>query len=179
MYRRSHNGTSQYAIMAAAIHDYILGMETAHELSIILFVSILSMCNFGLLTIFKFHYAIVLQSASLQKDGICSLIGTFLAMALFVNTLIIKNIPGAWWIDSAVAWVCGVTAICTGLNAIVEAVCLQKLPIWSLNWWYSSRGDGMDELEEMGELNEQQLGSEEYYTVVRQGLKHPINRGVI
>ena len=165
--------------MAAAIHDYILGMETAQELSVILFVSILSMCIFGLLTIFKFHYAILLKSASLQKDGICSMIGTFLAMALFVNTLIIKNVPGAWWIDSAVAWICGVTAICTGLNAIVVALCFQKLPIWSLQWWYSSRGDGMDELEDMDESSEQPLNSEEYYIVVRQGTKHPINRGVI
>jgi hypothetical protein len=49
-----------------------------------------------------------------------------------------------------------VAAILIGLYAIVVAACVQGLPIWSLRWWYSSQGDGLDE------ITGRNLGPEDY-----------------
>lgn len=133
-------------IMAGAIRDYIKGAESVRELQSVLYVSLISMLVLGLLAIVKFHYSVMLKSASLQKNGMCSLIGTALATALFVNTLIIQNVPKAWWIDALIAWVCGVVAICIGIHAVVEATAFRGLPIFSYHWWVFSKGDGLDEL---------------------------------
>jgi divalent metal cation (Fe/Co/Zn/Cd) transporter len=90
-------------ILGAAIDDILKGAEDTEKLRLVLIVSSVSIIVFGVLTVIKFHYSGMLQSASLHKDGICSLIGTVLSAALFSNTLIIDNVPGAWWIDPLVA----------------------------------------------------------------------------
>jgi divalent metal cation (Fe/Co/Zn/Cd) transporter len=135
-----------FGITVTAIHDFVHGAETPEELRIVLGISFVSILIFGLLTIVKFHYSILLESASLQKDGICSLIGTVLSGALFVNTLIIDHYPSAWWIDPAVALGCGIASIIIGLYAVCVAGCVQKLPICSPRWWFLSQGDGKDEI---------------------------------
>jgi divalent metal cation (Fe/Co/Zn/Cd) transporter len=90
-------------ILLTAIDDILKGAEDTEKLRLVLIVSFVSIFVFGLLTVIKFHYSGMLQSASLLKDGICSLIGTVLSAALFSNTLVIDNVPGAWWIDPLVA----------------------------------------------------------------------------
>ena len=88
-----------------------------------------------------------LNSASLYKDGICSLIGTILAASLFANTLIIEAAPNLWWLDPVVAMICGVVAFGIGLHAVVVARWVQGLPILTLKWWVYSQGDGLDEIQ--------------------------------
>ena len=139
-------GLLGFGITGAAIDDLVKGAEEEEKLKLVVAVSFFSILIFGLLTIIKFHYSYHLNSASLHKDGICSLIGTVLSTALFVNTLIIDHAPGAWWIDPLVALACGVAAIIIGLYAIVVAACIQGLPIWTCRWWSSSQGDGTDEI---------------------------------
>lgn len=133
-------------IVATAVDDFLHGAETPEELQLVLGISFVSILIFGLLTIIKFHYAILLESASLHKDAICSLIGTTLSAALFINTLIIDHFPEAWWIDPAVALGCGIASIIIGLYALFMASCVQKLPICSPKWWFLSQGDGKDEI---------------------------------
>lgn len=133
-------------IMSTAIGDFVNGAETPEELRLVLGISFVSILVFGLMTIVKFHYAVLLESASLHKDAICSLIGTVLSAALFINTLIIDHFPEAWWIDPAVALGCGIASIIIGLYAIFMAGCVQKLPICSPRWWFFSQGDGKDEI---------------------------------
>uniref|UniRef100_A0A7S1UYQ0 Cation efflux protein transmembrane domain-containing protein n=1 Tax=Grammatophora oceanica TaxID=210454 RepID=A0A7S1UYQ0_9STRA len=133
-------------IMIAAIDDFTQGMEEEKQLRLILGVSVVSILIFGCLAVFKFHYSILMNSASLHKDGICSLIGTILSAALFINTLIIKHIPDAWWVDPAVAMGCGIASICIGIHSIVVAYFVQGIPIFSVNWWFYSQGDGTDEI---------------------------------
>lgn len=144
--------------MASAIDDFVGGAEEPEELRLLLGISFISILVFGLLTIFKFHYAILLESASLQKDGICSLIGTVLSGALFINTLIIDHRPEAWWIDPAVALGCGIASLIIGLYALCMAACIQKIPIWSCRWWLLSQGDGKDE------ITGRSLGPEDFVT---------------
>lgn len=100
----------------------------------------------GRLTFLKFHFATLMKSTTLQKGGICSLIGAFLSNTLFVNTVIIKNISEAWWIYPFVAWGCAVAAICIGPNTVAVANCIHEIPIWSFRWWLISSGDGIDEM---------------------------------
>jgi divalent metal cation (Fe/Co/Zn/Cd) transporter len=148
-------------IMGGAIWDYVRGAESVHELRSVLWISLVSMLVLGLLAIFKFHYSVMLRSASLQKNGLCSLIGTALATALFVNTLIIQNVPKAWWIDALIAWACGVVAICMGIHAVVEASVFRGLPIFTYHWWAFSQGDGLDEL-----MDDQHLMDDDDYKAV-------------
>lgn len=133
-------------ITTQAVSDFLRGMEDAESLKVLLGISIASIFIFGSMTVIKFQYSVALNSASLHKDGICSLIGTILSTALFVNTIIIKQIPEAWWIDPAVALGCGHAAINIGLYAIIYTSCVQKVPIFSLSWWKLSSGDGTDEI---------------------------------
>jgi divalent metal cation (Fe/Co/Zn/Cd) transporter len=133
-------------IIAAAVDDFLKGMEDTGQLRLLLGLATSSIVIFGIMTVFKFRYSVFLKSASLHKDGICSLIGTILASALFINTLIIKHIPEAWWIDPAVALGCGIASIAIGLHAIIYASCIQKIPIFTISWWMHSSGDGQDEI---------------------------------
>ena len=133
-------------IIATAVDDFTEGMEDFSQLRALLAISISSILVFGRLSLVKFHYSVLLKSASLHKDGICSLIGTILSTALFINTLIINRIPEAWWIDPAVALGCGIASLAIGTHAVSYAMCIQKIPVCSWNWWMFSQGDGTDEI---------------------------------
>ena len=133
-------------IIAAAVDDFVKGMEDTEKLKLLMGISVASILVFGVLTVLKFQYSIALKSASLHKDGICSLIGTILSTALFVNTLIIQHVPGAWWIDPAVALGCGIASLAIGMHAIIYASFVQKIPIFNASWWMLSTGDGEDEI---------------------------------
>jgi hypothetical protein len=133
-------------VIATAAGDLAGGAETAYDLEVVLAISFFSIFIFGSLTVVKFRFANKLSSASLYKDGICSLIGTVLASALFVNTLIIEQAPSVWWLDPVVAIIAGFAALGIGIHAIVVASFVQGLPIFTLSWWLMSQGDGMDEM---------------------------------
>lgn len=140
--------------------DFLQGMEDFDKLRLLLGISVSSILIFGLLSVMKFRYSIFLKSASLHKDGVCSLIGTILSGALFINTLIVKHVPEAWWIDPAVALGCGIASIAIGLHAIIVASFIQKIPIFSPSWWMLSTGDGKDE------INGRNLGPEDLHPEV-------------
>jgi hypothetical protein len=133
-------------VVAAAADDLAGGPETPYDLEIVLVIAFVSIFVFGGLTVIKLRYANMLSSASLYKDGICSLIGTVLACALFINTIIVEYISGVWWLDPVFAMVLGFVAFAIGLHAIVVASCVQGIPIFRLQWWFVSQGDGMDEM---------------------------------
>lgn len=148
-------------VMAAAADDLSGGAEPNDELNVVLVIATVSVFIFGALTLVKFRYADKLSSASLYKDGQCSLIGTVLAIGLFSTTFIIEAAPNVWWLDPVFALVCGFVALIMGLHAIVVASCFQGLPIFSPHWWFVSQGDGMDEIagrelgpEDFGEAGE-------------------------
>jgi divalent metal cation (Fe/Co/Zn/Cd) transporter len=113
------------------------------EMELIVAIAFFSILVFGTLTIFKFHYASALDSNSLHKDGVCSLIGTVLAVALFINTLIIRKNSNLWWLDPLVAMLCGFVALSVGFHSIL-VLCKRGVPLCSLSWWFTSRGDGKD-----------------------------------
>jgi peptidoglycan/LPS O-acetylase OafA/YrhL len=133
------------AIIGTALDDLTRGEEDTEQLKDVVMISFVSIFIFGILAMFKFKYALVLESPSLYKDGICSLIGTVLSGALFVNTLIIDTIPGVWWIDPLVAVGAGIAAIVIGGRAAWSARYTDNLPIFTISWWMLSQGDGMDE----------------------------------
>mmetsp|Transcript_24723 Transcript_24723/g.69404 ORF Transcript_24723/g.69404 Transcript_24723/m.69404 type:complete len:304 (-) Transcript_24723:145-1056(-) len=133
-------------VFAAASDDLAKGQaEPKYELDDVIVISIFSTFIFGTLCIFKFHYADKLQSASLYKDGICSLIGTILAIALLINTLIIEQDNGVWWLDPLVALICGFASFLYGALGWIQAV-QQGIPVFTVAWWTTSQGDGMDEM---------------------------------
>jgi len=133
------------AVLIAALEDFA-HQETKANLRIISIVSIVSFIIFGCMTIVKFHMGKKLQSASLKKDAVCSLIGTILSGSLFVNTLIIMGQAKAWWLDPFVAFSCAIGSLIYGLSSIYRAYVVQGIPVGNPSWWLMSQGDGMDEI---------------------------------
>jgi hypothetical protein len=111
------------------------------EMKAVFIISFFSFITFTVLTVFKFHYARVLDSDSLYKDGLCSLIGTVLSGALFVNTFIIRSKPSLWWVDPFVALFCGMAALFFGVQSLWVLWRTKGVPIFSLTWLFTSRGD--------------------------------------
>lgn len=130
-------------VIGTAAYDLKYGAESEYDMKLVIGIAFSSILIFGTLTILKFHYSRQLDSESLYKDGFCSLIGTVLAVALFVNTLVIRANPDLWWLDPFVAMVCGFAALTVGMHSIV-VLCKRRVPICQPSWWLMSRGDGKD-----------------------------------
>ena len=133
-------------VITTAIDDIKKGPETNEELKIVYVLAFCCIFLFSFLTIIKFKYSAKLESASLYKDGICSLIGTITSIAMFVNTAIVDTIPKLWYLDPLVAFLAGVFAFFYGIYTLGVAFFVQGLPIFSIKWWMLSQGDGMDEM---------------------------------
>mmetsp|Transcript_26001 Transcript_26001/g.32062 ORF Transcript_26001/g.32062 Transcript_26001/m.32062 type:complete len:319 (-) Transcript_26001:205-1161(-) len=121
-------------------HQYT---TTTTDIEILLILSLISFLIFTTLAIFKLRYANKLHSASLRKDGLCSLIGSILAFAMFINTMMIRNlgIEGyytLWWIDPIIASSCAMSALCYGIYGIYKAYVKDGYPILSCKWWLYS-----------------------------------------
>jgi divalent metal cation (Fe/Co/Zn/Cd) transporter len=131
-------------VIAMSVKDLLRGEGTEYELKVVIAIGFFSVLVFGTLAVFKFHYARMLDSQSLYKDGVCSLIGTTLAAALFVNTLIIRVRPDLWWLDPFVAMVCGFAALIYGIQSLYVLWKVKRLPVFSCSWWFTSLGDAAD-----------------------------------
>jgi divalent metal cation (Fe/Co/Zn/Cd) transporter len=128
------------AVFFGAVIDYAQKEDDPDKLNAIVGVSFVSLLIFGFLSVFKFHYANILESPSLYKDGLCSLIGTILSGTLFINTLLIKQAPSIWWVDPTVAMFCGFGALFLGASHVHKARNKEKLPVFTLDWWFTSQG---------------------------------------
>lgn len=107
-------------------------LQKYESVVVLAFISIILF--FGL-TAVKFRFAKALESDSLYKDGICSLIGTFLSAALYLNAILVQSNPTLWWIDPVVALFCGTFAILYAISNLKYAKTVQKIPIFSLKWF--------------------------------------------
>lgn len=126
-------------VIASASSDIARGKEDEEAgKQAAIAISFFSMPIFGTLAVLKFRYAKALESESLYKDGVCSLIGAVLAVALFLNTLIIHNSPNAWWLDPVIALFAGFIAFFYGIYGVHVAKSRDKHAVFSLAWWNSS-----------------------------------------
>lgn len=133
-------------VIAAAINAFKNDNDDGDgDTDAVIALSFMSVPIFATLTAFKFQYAKHLDSASLYKDGLCSLLGTILSAALFLNLVIIRSNPSLDWIDPLISLFCGFMAMYLGLEAIYSAKWKDGLPIFTIRWWVSSQGDGTDE----------------------------------
>jgi divalent metal cation (Fe/Co/Zn/Cd) transporter len=128
-------------VFAIGICD-LLDRDKDPNLDLLFGISFVSIVVFGSLTIIKFHYSQKLDSSSLYKDGICSLIGTCLSGSLLLTTAIIDKLPGAWYIDPIVSLLIGFCAICYGWKIVIDML-KNGIPIFLPSWWYSC---GMNEM---------------------------------
>lgn len=133
-------------VMGGAFDALVSGSEDETDMSLVLGISFCSIFVFGFLTALKFQYSKKLDSPSLHKDGLCSLLGTILSTALFVNTLIIEKFPETWYLDPAVSLLCGLAAAVLGIQAIYYAK-KSGIPVFSAQWWMVSQGSGNKETE--------------------------------
>jgi len=136
-------------VVSGGLDALASGPEDENDMSLVLAISLASIFIFGLMTAFKFQYSKKLDSPSLHKDGLCSLLGTILATALFVNTLIIEKFPDTWYLDPVVSILCGIAAAALGIQAIYYAK-KAGLPVFSAQWWMVSQGTGHKDTELAG-----------------------------
>ena len=127
-------------VFIGAVVDYGQKEDDPEKLAAIAGISFVSIVVFGALSMFKFQYANALESPSMYKDGLCSLIGTILSGTLFINSLLIEANPGMWWLDPTVAMFCGIGATVLGSMHVRQARHKEGLPIFTLEWWRSSQG---------------------------------------
>jgi divalent metal cation (Fe/Co/Zn/Cd) transporter len=127
----------------------ILKTEREADLDWLFTVSLVSIIFCGALAIIKFKYATDLDSESMYKDGICSLIGVCLSASLLLTTAIIESFPAAWYIDPIASLVLGVGAAVYGFKVVIEMV-FSGVPIFHRDWWGTSDGETSDnEIPEM------------------------------
>lgn len=124
----------------------IMKRDKDTDLTLLFSISFVSIIVFGTLTIIKFKYANDLDSASLYKDGICSLIGTCLSASLLFTTAIIGYAPNAWYIDPIVSLTVGVCAVVYGFKVVLKYV-KEGIPIFHPSWWYTKEEGTAPELE--------------------------------
>ena len=124
-------------VLGVAIYDFTQN-DDEQDFALLFAISFVSIVVFGILTIVKFKYARALDSPSLYKDGICSLIGTSLSGSLLVTTAIIEEIPEAGYIDPVVSLLVGLTAIVYGFRAIIRLV-MDGVPIFHPEWWIGKK----------------------------------------
>eukprot|EP00804_Cyclotella_cryptica_P011845 CCRYP_015366-RA/>CCRYP_015366-RA protein AED:0.33 eAED:0.33 QI:222/1/0.8/1/0.5/0.4/5/1668/275 len=124
-------------VLGVAIYDFTQN-DDEQNLALLFVISFVSIVIFGVLTVIKFKYARVLDSPSLYKDGICSLIGTSLSASLLLTTAIIEEVPQAGYIDPVVSLIVGLTAIVYGFKVIVGLV-MDGVPIFHPGWWVEKK----------------------------------------
>jgi len=136
-------GILGFGSIIVSSEDFSKGYEEEDEtqLWILYYLAFGSLLIFGALSMLKFRYADALNSPSLYKDGICSLIGTCLALSLFFNTVLsLSTSVQLWWLDPCVALICGVSSLVYALYSIYVAFVREGLPIFNPHWWlYSAK----------------------------------------
>lgn len=133
-----------FGTILSSTEDFASGKEESMEnLNVIYYVALVSIFIFGLMATVKFQYARVLNSSSLRKDGICSALGTILAVSLFFNTSMALASNGRlWWLDPLVAIACGIGSLVYGLKGIYKAYVKEGAPIFTRSWWLYGGGGG-------------------------------------
>ena len=126
-------------IFCVAIFDF-LDNDPEQDLALLFIISFVSIIVFGGLTVVKFKYATELDSPSLHKDGICSLIGTSLSASLLLTTAIVEEHPKAGYLDPVVSLLVGIAAIVYGFKVIIDLL-VNGVPIFHPEWWYEKKKD--------------------------------------
>jgi len=135
-----------FGTILTATEDFAAGKEDMENVEPLFYVSFFSIIVFGTLAFFKLHYAKKLNSSSLKKDGICSLLGATLAVSLFINTALVLSSNGdLWWLDPFLAITCGIGSLVYGLHGIYKAYVRDGIPVFSCSWWlYGDKERGCD-----------------------------------
>ncbi|KAL7468894.1 hypothetical protein ACHAXS_009141 [Conticribra weissflogii] len=124
-------------ILSVAIYDFCT-QDKEQDMNLLFVISFISILVFGSLSVIKFKYARDLNSPSLYKDGICSLIGTSLSASLLLTTAIIEHSPKAAFIDPTVSLLIGVGAIFYGFKVVYNMV-QSGVPIFHPDWWVTKK----------------------------------------
>ena len=138
-------------VIPAAVGDLNEGTpsasETGRDLEVIILLSGLSIVIFSVMTILKIYYAKSLDSESLLKDGLCSVIGVILSTLIFINSWVINTHPEFWEIDAYSAILCGIIAVAIGVHGIFKAMYIKKKRIFSKSFWSNRKVNAPDDLQ--------------------------------
>ena len=126
-----------FGTIVSSLKDFANGKDGNMEsLNVMYYISLVSIFAFGLLAFVKLHFAKILNSSSLRKDGICSAMGSVLAVTLFLNSSLTMASNGSlWWLEPFVAISCGIASFVYGLKGVYKAYVKEGAPIFTISWW--------------------------------------------
>lgn len=106
--KRASIGIAMAFIILAIVVGSVASTHLAHEqeptdLNLLVAISLPSIFVFLILGILKLIMGRGLNSASLVKDGICSVCGGGLSAGVYIGAVLLQNDVNSWWLDAAVA----------------------------------------------------------------------------
>lgn len=110
-------------IIISAIVDFRLGHLIMMDVTYLLSLSGPACIFFWWLGYTKVHFSPLFDSSALMLDGMSSMLFAAFFFLLFVSTLLIRNNPGAWWLDPAVALVLGITTSAISIDVLYATGC--------------------------------------------------------
>jgi len=119
--------------------------EKTEDPGLLLAISIPSVVVFGLLAVLKFWIGHVsnLDSPALRKDGLCSLAGSALSVAVLVGAALQYSGNGIWWFDGACAVGISMGLFFAGARTLVNNA-LHGNSFWELSFWQTVPELGLD-----------------------------------
>jgi len=102
----------------------------------LMMLSIPSMVVFGVLGVAKLWIGDKsnLDSPSLRKDGLCSVCGSVLSMAVLLASALQYSGNEVWWLDGAAAVVISAGLMAVGLRTVVRNIAVGNR-FWTLGFW--------------------------------------------
>jgi len=127
-------------VVPAAVGDLAAGAPIENDvdevdLEVVMTISFSSVLIFSFMTYLKLNYAKVLNSPSMQKDGLCSFIGLLLSTFIFLSSWLINTYPVFWKVDAYLAIFLGIIAILIGSHGALQAILEKDMDIFSVAFW--------------------------------------------
>jgi len=123
-------------IINATVH--VSHQNKAEQAVLLIALAAPCMVIFAVLGIIKIRLGQLIPSASLTKDGVCSLLGALLSAGILVGTSVTEyEDEGFWWFDGVLAIVvsCGLCAYSVH-NLVKNA--RQGHQFWRKSWWMTT-----------------------------------------
>lgn len=130
-----------FLVMLASFIDLLNGDDSIEQKAAIFGLAFFSMPSLGVLAWLKIRYGRLIDSPSLSKDGVVSLIGFVLAVSLFIDTLFEVKFESLWFFDPVAAFIAGAVSTFLGVQGL-HAAQREGIPVFDRQWWVSGNSNG-------------------------------------
>jgi hypothetical protein len=124
-------------LAVAVICNAALQLSTAHvvaDRSAVLSLCIPSVALLTPLGVIKVWTGRFAASASLKKDGCCTLAAAVLSLIAAIDVSLVDSNPSIWYVDSVATLVVCVALLLAGMTTLAKNA-MQGVPWWTPSWW--------------------------------------------